>query len=117
VAVQVEGGADRGGRPRGSKVVEEYYKNEKKLLEFQIGNARMETWRRLLTALHLQHINAARLLQKPTAFNIGKDEWKINSKYMLDIVDEPDRLDRELAGKLVQNKAKSWLTHDRYNTN
>ncbi|KAG4137193.1 hypothetical protein ERO13_D07G056500v2 [Gossypium hirsutum] len=50
-----------------SKVVEDYYKNEKKLLEFQIGNARMETWRRLLTALHLQHINAARLLQKPTA--------------------------------------------------
>ncbi|TYI72428.1 hypothetical protein E1A91_D07G061200v1 [Gossypium mustelinum] len=49
-----------------SKVVEDYYKNEKKLLEFQIGNARMETWRRLLTALHLQHINAARLLQKPT---------------------------------------------------
>ncbi|KAA3459497.1 putative adenylate kinase 7, mitochondrial isoform X2 [Gossypium australe] len=81
-------------RIQASKVVEEYYKNQKKLLEFQIGNARMETWRRLLTALHLQHINAARHLQKPT----------VSSK--------PDRLDRELAGRLVRNKAKNWLTHE-----
>ncbi|KAB2073068.1 hypothetical protein ES319_A07G059200v1 [Gossypium barbadense] len=60
-----------------SKVVEEYYKNQKKLLEFQIGNASMETWRRLLTALHLQHINAARHLQKPTCFQ-NQTGWTRN---------------------------------------
>ncbi|KAG4190794.1 hypothetical protein ERO13_A07G052000v2 [Gossypium hirsutum] len=60
-----------------SKVVEEYYKNQKKLLEFQIGNASMETWRRLLTALHLRHINAARHLQKPTCFQ-NQTGWTRN---------------------------------------
>ncbi|XVE54506.1 hypothetical protein DITRI_Ditri03aG0087300 [Diplodiscus trichospermus] len=40
---------------RQSMPLEEYYKNQKKLLDFQVGNAHVETWRGLLTALHLQH--------------------------------------------------------------
>ncbi|KAH9720791.1 putative adenylate kinase 7 [Citrus sinensis] len=42
-----------------SKPLEDYYQKQKKLLEFQVGSAPVETWQGLLTALHLQHINAA----------------------------------------------------------
>ncbi|XVF54664.1 hypothetical protein PTKIN_Ptkin05aG0199200 [Pterospermum kingtungense] len=36
-----------------SKPLVDYYKNQKKLLDFQVGGAPVETWRGLLTALHL----------------------------------------------------------------
>ena len=49
-----------------SKVLEDYYKKQEKLLEFQVGNAPGETWRGLLAALHLQHIVAARSSRKLT---------------------------------------------------
>ncbi|GLT70016.1 hypothetical protein SLA2020_421210 [Shorea laevis] len=42
-----------------SKPLEEYYRKQKKLLDFQVCSAPGETWRGLLAALHLQHINAA----------------------------------------------------------
>ncbi|MBA0674161.1 hypothetical protein Goari_015771, partial [Gossypium aridum] len=38
----------------------------------------METWRRLLTALHLQHINAAWLLQKPTNQTGWTGNWLVD---------------------------------------
>ncbi|KAL9439005.1 hypothetical protein AB3S75_024629 [Citrus x aurantiifolia] len=41
------------------KPLEDYYQKQKKLLEFQVGSAPLETWQGLLTALHVQHINAA----------------------------------------------------------
>ncbi|KAG5523078.1 hypothetical protein RHGRI_035029 [Rhododendron griersonianum] len=41
------------------KPVEDYYKKQNKLINFQVGSAPGETWRGLLAALHLQHINAA----------------------------------------------------------
>ncbi|XWS51387.1 hypothetical protein CRYUN_Cryun12cG0172200 [Craigia yunnanensis] len=36
-----------------SKPLEDYYKNQKKLLDFQVGSVHVETWRELLIALHL----------------------------------------------------------------
>ncbi|XP_028117980.1 probable adenylate kinase 7, mitochondrial isoform X1 [Camellia sinensis] len=41
------------------KPVEDYYKKQKKLIDFQVGSAPRETWQGLLATLHLQHINAA----------------------------------------------------------
>lgn len=41
------------------KPVEDYYKKQNKLIDFQVGSAPGETWKGLLSALHLQHINAA----------------------------------------------------------
>ncbi|XP_022841717.1 probable adenylate kinase 7, mitochondrial [Olea europaea var. sylvestris] len=38
--------------------VEEYYKKQKKLLEFQVAGAPGDTWKGLLAALHLRHMNA-----------------------------------------------------------
>ncbi|KMS99193.1 hypothetical protein BVRB_2g047080 [Beta vulgaris subsp. vulgaris] len=38
--------------------LEDYYQNQKKLIDFQVGNAPGETWKGLIAALHLQHINA-----------------------------------------------------------
>lgn len=38
--------------------LEDYYQNQKKLIDFQVGNAPGETWKGLLAALHLQHISA-----------------------------------------------------------
>ncbi|XP_030476922.2 probable adenylate kinase 7, mitochondrial [Syzygium oleosum] len=38
-----------------SKLLEEYYQKQKKLLNFQVASAPGETWRGLLAALHLQH--------------------------------------------------------------
>ncbi|KAL2532306.1 putative adenylate kinase 7 [Abeliophyllum distichum] len=40
------------------KPVEEYYQKQKKLLEFQVAGAPGDTWQGLLSALHLQHMNA-----------------------------------------------------------
>ncbi|XP_071731274.1 probable adenylate kinase 7, mitochondrial [Rutidosis leptorrhynchoides] len=41
-----------------NKPLEEYYKKQKKLLNFNVTGAPGETWQGLLTALHLQHMNA-----------------------------------------------------------
>ncbi|XP_050222835.1 probable adenylate kinase 7, mitochondrial [Mercurialis annua] len=41
-----------------SKPLEDYYRKQKKLLDFQVGNAPGETWQRLLAALQLQHVDA-----------------------------------------------------------
>lgn len=49
------------------KPLEDYYRKQKKLLDFQVGVAPGETWQGLLAALHLQHMNAAGDLQKLTA--------------------------------------------------
>lgn len=38
--------------------LEDYYQSQKKLIDFQVGNASGETWKGLLAALHLQHTNA-----------------------------------------------------------
>lgn len=40
------------------KLLEEYYQGRKKLIEFRVGKAPGETWKGLIAALHLQHINA-----------------------------------------------------------
>ncbi|KAL8154180.1 hypothetical protein V2J09_011940 [Rumex salicifolius] len=40
--------------------LEEYYRNQKKLIDFQVGNAPRDTWKGLLSVLRLQHLNAAR---------------------------------------------------------
>ncbi|KAI3409015.1 uncharacterized protein J3R85_019894 [Psidium guajava] len=50
-----------------SKLLEEYYQKQKKLLNFQVASAPGETWRGLLAALHLQHMNAVDSSQKLTA--------------------------------------------------
>ncbi|KAI6671386.1 hypothetical protein NL676_006271 [Syzygium grande] len=50
-----------------SKLLEEYYQKQKKLLNFQVASAPGETWRGLLAALHLQHVNAVDSSQKLTA--------------------------------------------------
>ncbi|XP_022736229.1 probable adenylate kinase 7, mitochondrial [Durio zibethinus] len=52
------------------KPLEDYYKEQKKLLDFQVGSAHMETWRGLLTALHLQHMIAGSHSQKRTGGSI-----------------------------------------------
>lgn len=40
------------------KPLEEYYRGQRKLVDFQVTGAPGETWEGLLEALHLQHINA-----------------------------------------------------------
>ncbi|KAK3040627.1 hypothetical protein RJ639_026948 [Escallonia herrerae] len=40
------------------KPLEDYYKKQKKLLNFQVGSRPGETWQGLLAALHLQHMNS-----------------------------------------------------------
>uniref|UniRef100_A0A7C8YFK6 adenylate kinase n=1 Tax=Opuntia streptacantha TaxID=393608 RepID=A0A7C8YFK6_OPUST len=40
------------------KLLEEYYQSRNKLIEFRVGNAPRETWKGLIAALHLQHIDA-----------------------------------------------------------
>ncbi|KAJ0048092.1 hypothetical protein Pint_15701 [Pistacia integerrima] len=47
-----------------SKQLEDYYMKQKKLLEFQVSGAPVETWQGLLTSLHLPHIDAAHFSQK-----------------------------------------------------
>ncbi|KAL0927413.1 hypothetical protein M5K25_001579 [Dendrobium thyrsiflorum] len=49
-----------------NKQLEDYYRQQKKLLDFHVTGAPGETWRGLLAALHLQPIHAARLSQKLT---------------------------------------------------
>lgn len=49
-----------------SKLLEEYYRKQKKLLDFQVDGGPGETWHGLLAALHLQHIDAASMSQKLT---------------------------------------------------
>lgn len=39
--------------------LEDYYQTQKKLIDFQVGNAPGENWKGLLAALHLQHRYAA----------------------------------------------------------
>ncbi|KAF6161425.1 hypothetical protein GIB67_009304 [Kingdonia uniflora] len=41
------------------KPLEDYYRKQKKLLDFQVTSGSGETWQGLLAALHLQHMNAA----------------------------------------------------------
>ncbi|EEF51812.1 probable adenylate kinase 7, mitochondrial [Ricinus communis] len=41
-----------------SKPLEDYYRKQKKLLDFEVGTAPGETWQGLVSALHLQHVNA-----------------------------------------------------------
>lgn len=50
-----------------SKPLEDYYKKQQKLLDFQVAGAPGETWQGLLAALHLQHVNAVNSSQKLTA--------------------------------------------------
>ncbi|OVA09492.1 Adenylate kinase [Macleaya cordata] len=40
------------------KPLEDYYKKQKKLIDFQVASGSGETWQGLLAALHLQHMNA-----------------------------------------------------------
>ncbi|KAK9113480.1 hypothetical protein Syun_020277 [Stephania yunnanensis] len=41
------------------KPLEDYYRNQKKLIDFQLASGPGDTWQGLLAALHLQHMNAA----------------------------------------------------------
>lgn len=50
-----------------SKSLEDYYRKQDKLIDFQVKAAPGETWKGLLAALHLQHINAVSSSQKLTA--------------------------------------------------
>lgn len=50
-----------------SKPLEEYYKKQKKLLEFTVSGATGETWQGLLAALHLEHMNVVATSQKLSA--------------------------------------------------
>ncbi|KAJ0977003.1 hypothetical protein J5N97_012477 [Dioscorea zingiberensis] len=50
-----------------SKLLEEYYRKQNKLLNFQVAGGPGETWQGLLAALHLQDINAVNASQKLTA--------------------------------------------------
>ncbi|KAL2320273.1 hypothetical protein Fmac_029242 [Flemingia macrophylla] len=50
-----------------SKLLEDYYRKQKKLLNFEVEGGHGETWQGLLAALHLQHINALSSSQKLTA--------------------------------------------------
>lgn len=47
--------------------VEEYYKKQQKLLDFQVKGATGDSWQGLLAALHLQHMQAISSTQKLTA--------------------------------------------------
>ncbi|KAG4912442.1 hypothetical protein AAZX31_19G079000 [Glycine max] len=49
------------------KLLEDYYRKQKKLLNFEVAGGHGETWKGLLAALHLRHINALRSSQKLTA--------------------------------------------------
>ncbi|KAL1819451.1 hypothetical protein ACET3Z_014320 [Daucus carota] len=50
-----------------SKPIEEYYKKQKKLLDFQVAGPPGESWNSLLAALHLQHMSAFSSSQKLNA--------------------------------------------------
>lgn len=50
-----------------SKQLEDYYRKQKKLFNFQVAGAPGDTWQGLLAALHLQHMNAINSSQKLTA--------------------------------------------------
>lgn len=50
-----------------SKPIEEYYKKQKKLLDFQVAGAPGESWNGLLAALHLQHMSGFSSSQKLNA--------------------------------------------------
>ena len=52
------------GRNSMNKPLEDYYKMQKKLLNFNVAGAPGETWQGLLAALHLQHMNALSSSQK-----------------------------------------------------
>ncbi|CAL5191577.1 unnamed protein product [Lathyrus oleraceus] len=54
-------------RAEESKMLEDYYRKQKKLLNFEVAGGAGETWKGLLAALHLQHINALSSSQKLTA--------------------------------------------------
>lgn len=47
--------------------MEEYYGQQKKLLEFQVGGGSGDAWQGLLAALQLQHMNASNSSHKLTA--------------------------------------------------
>ncbi|CAL9014808.1 unnamed protein product [Prunus brigantina] len=49
------------------KSLEDYYRKQNKLIDFQVKAAPGETWKGLLAALHLQHINDVSSSQKLTA--------------------------------------------------
>ncbi|MED6134979.1 hypothetical protein PIB30_042012 [Stylosanthes scabra] len=49
------------------KLLEDYYRKQKKLLNFEVAGAPGETWQGLLAALHLQYANALNSSQKLTA--------------------------------------------------
>ncbi|KAJ0054308.1 hypothetical protein Pint_02961 [Pistacia integerrima] len=49
------------------KSLEDYYRKQKKLVDFQVSSAPGETWQGLLAALHLQHMNAVSTSPKLTA--------------------------------------------------
>ncbi|KAJ6808574.1 putative adenylate kinase 7, mitochondrial [Iris pallida] len=49
-----------------SKLLEEYYRKQKKLLNFHVAGGPGETWQGLLAALHLQHIDVANSSRKLT---------------------------------------------------
>ncbi|KAM4115524.1 hypothetical protein ACJW30_04G156200 [Castanea mollissima] len=53
-----------------SNALEDYYRKQQKLLEFQVDNSPGVNWPRLLVALHLKHIVAARSSHK---LNTGID--------------------------------------------
>ncbi|XP_023530515.1 probable adenylate kinase 7, mitochondrial [Cucurbita pepo subsp. pepo] len=48
------------------KPLEDYYRRQRKLVDFQVTGGPGETWQGLLEALHLQHINAVGSTQKLT---------------------------------------------------
>ncbi|XP_054803789.1 probable adenylate kinase 7, mitochondrial [Prosopis cineraria] len=49
------------------KLLEDYYREQKKLVNFEVAGGPGETWQGLLAALHLQHIDAITSSQKLTA--------------------------------------------------
>ncbi|KAE9599530.1 hypothetical protein Lal_00039543 [Lupinus albus] len=53
--------------PKECKLLEDYYRKQNKLLNFEVSGAPGETWQGLVAALHLQHINALSSSQKLTA--------------------------------------------------
>ncbi|XP_054796135.1 probable adenylate kinase 7, mitochondrial [Prosopis cineraria] len=50
-----------------SKMLEDYYCKQKKLINFEVAGGPGENWQGLLAALHLKHINATSSTQKLTA--------------------------------------------------
>ncbi|XP_042482636.1 probable adenylate kinase 7, mitochondrial [Macadamia integrifolia] len=49
-----------------NKPLEDYYRKQKKLLDFQVAGGPGETWQGLLSVLHLKHINAIHSSEKLT---------------------------------------------------